>query len=843
MAHYDFDYLQLILGTSKRNPVFSVHQHSVSGDYHVYFGLELFEVVPSDHEDMRFKLMLAHLHNVGVALFKLHEVFGVDPRTILNWSRALKSGDAERLTRALAGRALNRKLTPAIETYVRIRFACVYLDDKRSYSTKIRKEIESVFEVKLSGETLRPLFAELRAQYNPRPSLASNAEDLSSQCEPEDPSDEPAQQESETSRDPNDQDPPPTPSPPNFGTPPGCGDEPESTKQSKGEPEEALKSMGEPLEAFKEGVLCAPTDRKPSAQSPQAQWCSHLGLSLFAEPIESLRQSLESDGSCVSQWLGQVLLGAANLEQTKLLSGPDLNLLLGLGDQALGSPGHQRLKLGELAKDAQLPARILRWNFERLAAADTSSGGKANANCQDFYFDPHVKHYTGEQNVLKGWCAKIRWADKVINMDVAHDAQGRPVYIENTDNYEDMRKRFESFERRFRSTLGIDTEAQLSWVIDRGIYSMDLFERIARDPRLHLITWEKGYQAGGWQTGRAAQGTMNMERTRNHAGDKRHYHFEWVEQAWAKNPLWRQIIVRATNPQGRTVEVSILSDQTSRSATEIIWLMFDRWVQENDFKYLDAHFGLNEITSYESQSYAEIREELDDRQVKNTAYRALESNRIELRDKLARLLLLDKDAEKKDRKRAEKIAHLQSLGELNAGQRAELGRLKGATRTAQKHRLRRSEQAADLDVMIAQAEQSLENTSREVSRLDTLIAREAVRLCGDRKHLMDVIKITARNLFYEMITPFKQGYDNFRDDHVWFRHIIRTGGVLEQLSGGSLRGHMVGMEEAPKPVLRVVRELLEKFNQSAPKLPGQAPRNIQLLITPKSAIQLATQIP
>ena len=26
----------------------------------------------------------------------------------------------------------------------------------------------------------------------------------------------------------------------------------------------------------------------------------------------------------------------------------------------------------------------------------------------------------------------------------------------------------------------------------------------------------------------------------------------------------------------------------------------------------------------------------------------------------------------------------------------------------------------------------------------------------------------ASNLFYEICEPFKEGYDNFRDDHVWF---------------------------------------------------------------------------
>ena len=75
-----------------------------------------------------------------------------------------------------------------------------------------------------------------------------------------------------------------------------------------------------------------------------------------------------------------------------------------------------------------------------------------------------------------------------------------------------------------------------------------------------------------------------LERTRNHAQDLRVYRFEYIDQPWARNPQMRQRIVRATNPQGRTVEVALLTDDRQRPAPQIICLMFNRWIQENDFK-------------------------------------------------------------------------------------------------------------------------------------------------------------------------------------------------------------------------------------------------------------------
>jgi len=829
-----FNYLQPILGTDKRNPVFSIQQHSQSKAFHVYYGLELFDVVPSDREDTRFKLMVAHMNNVGVSLSKLQEVFGLDPRTILNWSHALKSGSAEKLARALAGRGVNRKLTAPVEHYARIRFASVYAKDRRSYSRTIREEIEQIFEVQLSAETLRPLFTRLRAELEgsavPDASGAKSVVSESGGADGVNP--EGAEVNESDGTGPDEDDDLGPPSAPDVERQVPVGEVPAATGV-EGEQGEALRAIGEPLEVPPAESVGAPSHRKQYAESG---WCSHLGLLLFASPLASLREALGADGLPVCQWGAQVLLGAANMEQTKLLSTRDLSLLL--GQEVLGTPAHQRVKLAQLAEQDGLAEAILRWNFQRTGALGGAGKG-------DFYFDPHVKHYTGAQKVLKGWCAKIRWADKVLNMDFAHNARGCPVYAENTDNYEDMRVRFDAFQGRLRTTLGIAQEAVLTWVIDRGIYGKENFERIGPDPFNHLVTWEKGYRQGSWPEGQAAEGSMVMERVRNHSGDLKTYRFEWVQAPWAKDTRWRRIIVRATNPENRVAEVGILCDDLERPTKEIVWLMFDRWVQENDFKYLDEHFGLNEITSYQSQSYEAIRGELQDRDMKNARYSALEKARIELKHQLGGLLLLAKEADKKESSRDVKIAVLEALSpdKRTQAQRAELGRLKGAKRSAANHRVTRAKRMAHIEGEIARTEEQMQATAKAVSRIETLVTNETVRLCGRPKRLMDVIKLTMRNLFYQTMEPFKEAYDNFRDDHVWFRQWVRWGGVIEPSAEQTLRCHLVGAEDAPKPVRRAIEKILADFNLANPRLPSNDPKPFELLLAPKSAIQLAMPTP
>ena len=87
--------LEPILGTGGKNKSFTVHLNKRKNAYHVYYGLDLYDVVAVEKQDTRFKLMVAHLRIVGVALKKLSNTFGVDPRTIKRWSDALKSGNAQ----------------------------------------------------------------------------------------------------------------------------------------------------------------------------------------------------------------------------------------------------------------------------------------------------------------------------------------------------------------------------------------------------------------------------------------------------------------------------------------------------------------------------------------------------------------------------------------------------------------------------------------------------------------------------------------------------------------------------------------------------------------------------
>ncbi|MEZ5326421.1 MAG: hypothetical protein R3F19_15330 [Verrucomicrobiales bacterium] len=59
--------------------------------------------------------------------------------------------------------------------------------------------------------------------------------------------------------------------------------------------------------------------------------------------------------------------------------------------------------------------------------------------------------------------------------------------------------------------------------------------------------------------------------------------------------------------------------------------------------------------------------------------------------------------------------------------------------------------------------------------------------------------------------------DNYRDDHVWFRHLSQSGGIIEPLADGSVHRHLIGTADYPNPVRKVIAQVLIAFNVTAPR--------------------------
>ena len=100
-------------------------------------------------------------------------------------------------------------------------------------------------------------------------------------------------------------------------------------------------------------------------------------------------------------------------------------------------------------------------------------------------------------------------------------------------------------------------------------------------------------------------------------------------------------------------------------------------------------------------------------------------------------------------------------------------------------------------------EVQIATTQKEVSRLTLLVAQNKVRLDSRNKRLMDVLKVIARNAFYKALAPFKQDYDNYRDDHDHFRQLTRCGGVL-QTDTSQVTAYLLPSVNYPKKLRKIL---------------------------------------
>lgn len=568
-----------------------------------------------------------------------------------------------------------------------------------------------------------------------------------------------------------------------------------------------------------------------TAAVPVVRYLHHAGVLLFSSWLSRV-QAVHAQGVLLKQWLVMVLLEAVNIEQSKYVSWESLRTFLGW---TVRGTVEQRRLLGEIGQSQGAEA-VLRLNAE-VAEVD---------QCSDFYYDPHTMHYTGMKKILKGWCSNIRWADKALHCDYLHTSEGMPVYVEYADNYLDLRERFSAVIGHFRHTVEIGECQVLTVVMDRGIYGLEVFESVKADHLLELVTWEKGFVAEVFDEG-ISSGSYELARPRNNAADVRLYRFAYIDEVWPRDSSIRRLVVRATNPEGKCIVVSILSTDTKRNAKDLIRLMFRRWIQENDFKYLDKHYGINQITSYASIPYEDLKSTLTDKQMESAETKALFSERRECEKDLRRLL-------HKEHNRDNRIAQAQASlvvvgkkietgtastqcdpGEL-ADLRKEHSRLKTIVTRLAKLKFQEKKQELDRQIVVLNA--MLASCNKNISKLDYLIAQGYESLDVNKKRVMDSIKILARNLFYRALAPFKESYDNYRDDHEYFRSLTHAPGLW--VDDGSIV--TVYLEPAPHlspKITRCFQEILDESQKTLLILPDGSGRTFQIQLRLTEGIELA----
>jgi len=200
------------------------------------------------------------------------------------------------------------------------------------------------------------------------------------------------------------------------------------------------------------------------------------------------------------------------------------------------------------------------------------------------YVDGHVRVYHGNNRIPKAHVARMRLSMPATSDYWINDTAGDPVFVVTAEANAGMVKMLPLILKEIRALLG---SRRVTVVFDRGGYSPALFQHImAAD--FDLLTYRKG------RVPRIPTRCFRERRTRV-GGRVISYVLADQEVRLLKGKLRLRQVTRLMDNGHRT---PILTSRRDLSPALVAYRMFDRWRQENFFKYLREEFALDALADY-----------------------------------------------------------------------------------------------------------------------------------------------------------------------------------------------------------------------------------------------------
>ena len=247
-----------------------------------------------------------------------------------------------------------------------------------------------------------------------------------------------------------------------------------------------------------------------------------------------------------------------------------------------------------LGLDRAPEVKTLRRKLSRLAAfgrAGDLGRALAQKRVEDrgtamgfLYVDGHVRVYHGKRILPKAHVARRRLAMPATTDYWVNDVAGDPVFVITAEANAGMVKMLPGVLEEIRAVVG---ERRIAVVFDRGGFSPKLFLRLIANG-FDILTYRKG------SSPRVARSRFTV---REEVIDGRTVSYTLADQEvrlLAGKLRLRQVTRLRDNHQ-----TPVLTSRRDLSAVEVAFRMFERWRQENFFKYLREEYALDTLVDYE----------------------------------------------------------------------------------------------------------------------------------------------------------------------------------------------------------------------------------------------------
>jgi transposase len=409
------------------------------------------------------------------------------------------------------------------------------------------------------------------------------------------------------------------------------------------------------------------------------------------------------------------------------------------------------------------------------------------------YIDGHVRAYHGERAISsKAYVARRHLAMPASTDYWINDRSGDPLLVITGEVDAALTKALPRLLREVRDLVG---ERRVTIVFDRGGWSPKLFDTMIKDG-FDLLTYRKGRC-------RHINERRFIRRCAELDGRWVDYLLHDQPVRFLKGKLRLRQVTRLCDTGHQT---QVITSRCDLRDIEIAYRMFDRWRQENFFKYMREEFLLDALVDYQ------IEPEDPTRSIPNPERRALDKEIRTARADLAKLereygaAAADNAEQRRSTMRGFKIAH---------------GRLGKRLRTARARVARLFEQRRDVAKRI------------EVRDLNE---RAVVKLATERKHLTDIIKMVAYQAESDLVTLLRPHYARVdQEGRTLLHELFATAGDI-RVSDSELHITLAPLSSPHRAY--AAQALCETLDQTATIFPGSRLR-IRFAVRPPPRIGLA----
>jgi transposase len=501
---------------------------------------------------------------------------------------------------------------------------------------------------------------------------------------------------------------------------------------------------------------------------------SHLGLwSVF----HTVRASVGRTSLSVAQVVGIIALGFAlrlrSIEGFKTALRRDFGQLLGL--PLVPTVQTLRTRLRALAASVD-PALVMRKLVEAWVQLEPVWEGA-------YYLDGHFCPYSGTRPVPKAWNAKRRLVEPGQIDHYVHDATGRALFFINRPFNDQLVTAAPQILAEIRAVAPRDQPILL--IFDRGGYSGPLFKALT-DQGIGFITYLKGRPARRRFPAEAF--VRRWWEVTDPAGIQRPQRM--VYRLLEKGTRIRGAgLVRTLVVEDDDAQVPILTNCPELPAAKVVHLLRMRWRQENSFKYLSAHYGVEQLIQHDTTTHPDDRRLVNPRRAQLRAQITAQQTEVVLKEAdLARALT---------RRMPEDVA----------------------PRLTPRMRQR---EIATLEARVARLEQRWKQTPAKVPAATLTGSATRTTMNTDRRNLVNAIKIATYNAERWLARRFFRHYKDPRDWLTIFRSVLQLSGRVTGDGTGRLR---VALRPPDQPrVRRALEAMLEEINRTDGRLFGDGPK-------------------